>query len=96
MYNTCLNIKKVIIEYGLGYVEYNSDIPMTTSRRYGRGEMPEFDGLLYFNCDWATKQDNFKATFGTTLANNPMLIIMLGVQTQLQIMLLDIGGRKKE
>ena len=47
----------------------NPDIPMTTSRRYGRGEMPEFDGLLYFNCDWATKQDNFKATFGTTLAN---------------------------
>ena len=47
----------------------NPDIPMTKSRRYGRGEMPEFDGLLYFNCDWAPKQDNFKATFGSTLAN---------------------------
>jgi len=46
-----------------------SDIPMTRATRYGRGEMPEFDGLLYFNCEWATKQSNFKATFGTTLAN---------------------------
>ena len=30
--------------------------------------MSEFDGLLYFNCEWATRQENFKATFGTTLA----------------------------
>ena len=68
---------------------------MTTSRRYGRGEMPEFDGLLYFNCDWATKQDNFKATFGTTLANKSYADNYVRVQTQLQIMLLDIGGRKR-
>ena len=45
------------------------DIPMTRMSRYGRGEMPEFDGLLYYNCDWAWRQDNCKATFGTTLAN---------------------------
>ena len=45
------------------------DIPMTRMTRYGRGEMPEFDGLLYFNCDWAWNQSNCKATFGTTLAN---------------------------
>ena len=30
--------------------------------------MPSF-GLLYFNCEWATRQENFKATFGTTLPN---------------------------
>ena len=43
---------------------------MTKFVRYGRGhEMPEFDGLLYFNCKWASEQENFKATFGTTLAN---------------------------
>ena len=48
----------------------NENIPMTKFVRYGRGsEMPEFDGLLYFNCKWASEQNNFKATFGTTLAN---------------------------
>lgn len=48
----------------------NENIPMTKMVRYGRGhEMPEFDGLLYFNCKWANEQENFKATFGTTLAN---------------------------
>lgn len=48
----------------------NENIPMTKMVRYGRGhEMPEFDGLLYFNCKWASEQPGFKATFGTTLAN---------------------------
>ena len=44
----------------------NENIPMTKMVRYGRGhEMPEFDGLLYFNCKWASEQPGFKATFGT-------------------------------
>ena len=47
----------------------NPDIPMNYSARFDRAVMPEFDGLLYFNCDWASKQSNFVATFGTTLAN---------------------------
>ena len=63
----------------------NADIPMTTTRRYGRGEMPEFDGLLYFNCDWATKQDNFKATFGTTLAKKSYADNYADSYTQLTI-----------
>jgi hypothetical protein len=47
----------------------NPDIPMNYRARFDRAIMPEFDGLLYFNCDWASKQDDFVATFGTTLAN---------------------------
>lgn len=47
----------------------NKDIPMTRRSRFERAVMPEFDGLLYFNCLWASQQEDFKATFGTTLAN---------------------------
>lgn len=47
----------------------NPDIPMNFRARFDRAIMPEFDGLLYFNCDWASKQKDFVATFGTTLAN---------------------------
>jgi hypothetical protein len=42
---------------------------MNYRARFDRAIMPEFDGLLYFNCDWASKQKDFVATFGTTLAN---------------------------
>lgn len=47
----------------------HKDIPMTFNARFDRAVMPEFDGLLYFNCDWASKQPGFVTTFGTTLAN---------------------------
>ena len=71
------------------------DIPMTRMTRYGRGEMPEFDGLLYFNCDWACVRITVKQHLVLHLQIKPMQIIMLEVQILLQIMLLKIGGVKR-